>query len=334
MTQKKLGIAKVQHYVPQFLLKNFGNGKKDQLQVFDKHTGRAFPTNAKNVASESRFYDFNNDGVNETLEPMLSVLEGRTKPIFQKILDQDSIATISDEERILLSSFFAIQYTRTRWFREQWRSLPELLGQKLKEMINSEEELAAVEDYIRVPDENQTKLEVARIMVKAPEDFGQHFASKSWILLATTRKNPFIIGDHPLAMQNMIDMEPLGNIGLAVKGIEIYFPLSPTRALGLWCPSIQDNIVQAGNTLRRLKVEAPHIVEQQIKNPAWIEALDTAMREGTPLLSVIENVENFNSLQVMHAERYVFSSVDEFSLAREMIADDPAFSRGRRMKVN
>ena len=34
------GIAKVQHYVPQFLLRKFGNGKKDQLHVFDKQTGR------------------------------------------------------------------------------------------------------------------------------------------------------------------------------------------------------------------------------------------------------------------------------------------------------
>ena len=29
-------IAKVQHYVPQFLLRNFGNGKKDQVWVYDK----------------------------------------------------------------------------------------------------------------------------------------------------------------------------------------------------------------------------------------------------------------------------------------------------------
>lgn len=201
-------------------------------------------------------------------------------------------------------------------------------------MSNSDEELAAVEEYLKVPDENQTKLEIARIMVKAPEDFGQHFASKAWILLATTRKNPFVIGDHPLAMQNMIDMGPRGNIGLAVKGIEIYFPLSPTRALGLWCPSIHANVTQAASTLRRLQVEAPHIVEQQIKNPAGIEALDKAMREGTPLPSATENVENFNSLQVMHAERYVFSSLDEFSLAREMIADNVAFRRGRRFEVN
>ncbi|MDB5789306.1 DUF4238 domain-containing protein [Caballeronia mineralivorans] len=52
------GIAKVQHYVPQFLLRNFGTGKKDQLHVFNKATDKTFLTNARNVAAESRFYDF------------------------------------------------------------------------------------------------------------------------------------------------------------------------------------------------------------------------------------------------------------------------------------
>lgn len=49
------GNAKVQHYVPRFLLKNFGAGKKHKLHAFDKQTEQAFPTNVKNVAAESRF---------------------------------------------------------------------------------------------------------------------------------------------------------------------------------------------------------------------------------------------------------------------------------------
>jgi len=36
---KNIEIAKNQHYVPQFLLKNFTVGKKSQLWVFDKKTG-------------------------------------------------------------------------------------------------------------------------------------------------------------------------------------------------------------------------------------------------------------------------------------------------------
>lgn len=334
MPPKNPGIAKVQHYVPQFLLKHFCNGKKDQLQVFDKHTGRAFPTNAKNVASESRFYDFIIDGVEKTLEPMLSELEGKSKPVLQKILDQNSVVTLSHHEKSLLSSFFAIQYTRTRWFREQWRSLPELLGQKLRSMVDSEEELAEVQDYIKVPDENQVKQETAHFMVSAPKDFGPHFLNKTWVLLSTTRNHPFIIGDHPLAMQNMINMEPYGNIGLGVKGIQIYFPLSPVRALGLWCPSVQEDVGRAVTTLRWLKVKAPYLIEQRIKDPEGIEALDASLSGGAPLSYSPENVTNFNSLQVMHAERYLFSCVDEFSLAKQMLADNQAFSRGRRVTTN
>jgi hypothetical protein len=48
-------VAKVQHYVPRFLLRNFGTGKKDKLYVFDKQTERIFTTNVKNIAAESRF---------------------------------------------------------------------------------------------------------------------------------------------------------------------------------------------------------------------------------------------------------------------------------------
>ncbi len=80
-------IAKVQHYVPQFLLKNFGNGKKNQLWVFDKFSGRSFITNAKNVASESHFYDFEMAGEVVSLEPILTKVEATAKPLIRKLLE-------------------------------------------------------------------------------------------------------------------------------------------------------------------------------------------------------------------------------------------------------
>ena len=71
------GIAKVQHYVPQFLLRNFGNGKKNQLYVFDKQKARSFASNTRNIACESRFYDFQVDGEEFSIEPALSKIEGQ-----------------------------------------------------------------------------------------------------------------------------------------------------------------------------------------------------------------------------------------------------------------
>jgi len=65
-----------------------------------------------------------------------------------------------------------------------------------------------------------------------------------------------------------------------------------------------------------------------------IEAKDilTAINTGRPLASAPENVENFNSLQIRYSERYVFSSVDDFTLARDMIATHPETRTGPRLQ--
>lgn len=44
-----------------------------------------------------------------------------------------------------------------------------------------------------------------------------------------------------------------------------------------------------------------------------------------------ENVEHFNSLQVLEAERYVFSIKNDFTMVRKMIQDDDSIRRGTRL---
>lgn len=328
------GSAKVQHYVPQFLLRNFGTGKKHQLHVFDKQTERTFVTRAKNVACESRFYDFQFEGHMFTLEPGLSELESKAKPLFHRVLDADSLTVLSPEDRAVLSGFFAIQFTRSRWFREQWRSLPAMLGSKLRRMAKGAEELKAIEENIRVPDENQATMETARFMVNEQKEFTFHFANKIWLLLETDRETPFLIGDNPLTLQNSIDMGYYGNIGLAVRGIEIYFPLSPIRALALWCPSHRESFRKAADNIRFISQIAPHVVAAHDGDPSGVEQTVIAMDTGRPLQYKPENVVNFNSLQICYAERYVFSCVDDFALAREMIASHPDIRTGPRARMN
>ena len=328
------GIAKVQHYVPQFLLRRFGNGKKDQLNVFDKQASRSFPTNAKNVASESRFYDFRIEDQDATLEPKLAQLEGATKPLLERILDRDSTSVITDAERELLCTFLAVQFTRTKAFREQVLDIPKMLGEHLRSRSGSQDDSGELEQFIKLPDENQQKIETARFMMNAPRDFGPHFLNKDWLLVATTRKAPFIIGDNPLALQNTIDMGPYGNLGLAVKGIEMYLPLSPVRALAMWCPSHKQTILSNANTLRQMRVIAPHLIAEKIRDPGGIERLERALLDDTPLQYSLDNVRNFNSLQVRYAERFVFSSNPDFSLAHEMVNSHPALRTGMRMRSN
>jgi hypothetical protein len=313
------GIAKVQHYVPRFLLRNFGTGKKDKLHVFDKQSDLVFATNVKNVAAESRFYDFEVGGATATIEPTLSGIEGSVKPILKSILEADSLRLLSIEDRAKFCVFLSVQFTRTKWFREQFRLLPSLLEQRLRRSLGEDADLSSAEDLIRVPDDNESVAQAAHVILDAPKDYAKQFANKLWVLVATDPRHPFLIGDNPIALQNKVDTWPFGNLGLAVQGIEIYFPLSPLRALAMFCPSHGELFLAA----------AAH--EGEV---GFAHEVLRAMELGSPLDYPPECVLNFNSLQVRHAERFLFSNIDDFSLAREMIAAHESYKTGPRPTVN
>jgi len=323
--------AKVQHYVPQFLLRNFGTGKKDQVFVFEKATGKIFTPNAKNIASESRFYDFQIDEQAVSLEPLLSKIESAAKPIFQAILDTDSLVALDTNARAVLADFFSVQLVRTRAFREQWAAFPRILRGHLEARGERVEPGSQAEGLLSELSENDLKAQTGTFLVNAPRSFAVHFSTKIWGLAATSKRDPFILGDHPLAMQNMHDLSPRGNLGLTTPGIEIYFPMSPVRALVLWCPTLANAVFSGADKLRRMP---PWMVKDRIEHPEEILTLDAALRGGTPIPYRSKNVENFNSLQVAWSERYLFADADHFDLARTMLREHPGLKKGPRMQMN
>jgi hypothetical protein len=166
------------------------------------------------------------------------------------------------------------------------------------------------------------------MILGAPKIYGPHFLDKTWFLAGTTNSYPFIISDNPVSLQNQVDMGPYGNLGLAVRGIEIYLPLSSTRALVMWCPSLTTQILEAAETIRRLP-EA--VLAAHIQDPDGILAMDSAIRAGSTLMYEPRHVMNFNSLQVGRSERYLFSAKNDFSLADRMIDDHPHLRSGQRL---
>lgn len=171
---------------------------------------------------------------------------------------------------------------------------------------------------------------MARNICNAPNDYGPALIDKDWLLLQTDSKHPYLIGDHPLTMHNMVERAGRGNLGITVKGIELYFPLSPDLALAIWCPSHQQMLIDGIQRFDRLsEVTNSAKISANAKNEALeiIEAIQT----GKPLRSKPENVEFFNSLQVSTAERFVFSSNDDFSIVKEIIRTNPELRHGQRM---
>jgi hypothetical protein len=326
------GIAKVQHYVPQFLLRNFGTGKKDQLHVLNKATGKTFLTNARNVAAESRFYDFKIDGADHTIEPALSRVEAAAKPVIQKLAESDSLAVLTSEDRELLTVFFAIQFVRTKAARAAAEDVEVQFRELLRSRFCADDAQIAEAGF--GSDENIRAAFAAKRIIDAPMQFGRAFMEKDWVLLSAPAKDPFIIGDHPLTLQNAARREgPFGNIGLMVPGIEIYFPLSPVRALAMWCPSTGNQIREAAAQMQRLRGLSPHLLEQQIRDPEALLRLAHALETGSVLHYQREHIENFNWLQIVYAESFIFSSRDDFELARKVLSQSDELRRGRRMQV-
>lgn len=320
-------IAKVQHYVPQFLMRNFGNGKKNQVWVYDKSSNRSFPSNTKNLASENRFYDFEYQGQPLSIEPWLSELEGHAKLVISTILDADSLSGLADEQKHILASFLAVQLTRTKTFREEWNAFPRMVREHSEQNGDQIAPGSQAEVFLRDVPESDAKEHTARIVSSAPSIYADDFLGKDWVLAATSRQHPFLLSDNPLTRQNMIDRALRGNLGLTTPGIEIYLPLSPTRALAIWCPTLTDLVHRGARSLvatRRTENAA---------DPEGIVALSDSLLSGKPVQYSVANVENFNSLQIAWSERYIFSTSNDFNLAQAMLAEYPNLRQGPRSTV-
>jgi hypothetical protein len=323
----------LQHYVPRFLLRQFGNGNKEHVHVIDKQSGNQFSFSASkksaiSVAAEYGMYDFEFNGDSLTIEPGLADLETQAADYVSRIVKEKRLDLDDPMERVTLARFLAVQMVRTRAIQE---TQADLMG-RLREWL--EKEVATQEFFAPDPfvgeGENAAKAFMAKMICNAPKDYGPALLEKDWLLIATEEKHPFLMGDHPFAMVNDVDLPGRGNLGITCEGIQIYLPLSPTLALALWCPSLQQQLLLFVEKMKGKRMASELSEADRKASRQAVEIVD-AINKGVPLMYELENALRFNSLQVIHAERFVFSNQKEFPLVRDMVEKDPLLRRGRRM---
>lgn len=322
----------LQHYVPKFMLRRFSSGK-DLVHAYDKHTGKSFPFSiAKKskvgVAAERGIYDFEFEGVPMTLEPSLSSLETKAAEVTAKVIQSLRIDPEWHTDKAILASFLAVQLVRTK---ATMATLDDL-SERMESHFRSE---GAPEEFFDLEPEvgdkaNARKAHYARMIVNAPKDLAPLLAEKVWLLLKTDENDPFLLGDHPFARYNEPGNSVRGTLGLHSKGVQIYFPLTPTLALCLMCKTYLDTMIDGIERIDRLSAaklgDAADLRQLRSETMPMIEAMLT----GSVVNCRPESVEHFNSLQILEAERYVFSCKNDFQMATEMIAADEATRHGPR----
>jgi hypothetical protein len=322
--------AKNQHYVPQFMLRSFADPESRVLHTFDKKSRRVFAANPRNLAAENYFYEFEAGAGSITLEPGLADLESRTAAVLGRIIDTESLTGLSPEDRVLLSIFFAVQFTRTQQVRANMIEMNRQLGEWLKGMGFDPQQVKG----FKALDEESAKLLAMRMTDESRREFAPHFLLKSWVLVRNATDVPFLLSDNPVALHNSQPATGLyGNLGLTSPGIEIHVPLTPRLAFNLLCPSFEKQVRRSYDLLIQLTT---HNIPEFMRHKdayAFTRSFIAAVDRGEPLEFSSEYVLRENALQVRNGERWLFSSKPDFSLALEMLDEHPELAGGPRMNL-
>ncbi|WP_438033735.1 DUF4238 domain-containing protein [Sorangium sp. So ce204] len=233
MSERK-GETKRQHYVPRMILRNFSkNGKRLSLFIDGKRIDRA---SLRDQCQEDYFY-----GADQVMEKSFAEEEGKMATFFGD-LAPERFAILRDEDVHRLKLFVAYQHARTRGAAEH---LSKFTGAFAKQTLRDS---LVLNKSTEISPED---LESVEIGIKGAQHEAIWLAAKTHPILLdmnvkfiTTARTPgFVIADHPVVAYNQFaEHHPIlsrypTSTGMALKGLQLFLPLSPSMVLAVFDPS-------------------------------------------------------------------------------------------------
>jgi hypothetical protein len=308
--------AKMHHYIPQFILKNWCRTHKMVINVFDKNTERDWKTSEKNIAGESHFYNHTDSGNPISLESNLANLEYMVSGTVNEIIRTESLGKLKDTERALMALFVAVQFSRSPRLRTQIGDLNIKLKGKMEKMYPH------AKDSIQKQFSNVDHKLMSLHMISDSQEIAGHIMNKNWILLKD-QNDSFYIGDSPVTLHNDERDGAYGNIGFAIKGIQIYLPISPSLTMAFMCPSVSE--VFTRNSDISFDDARKFLGSEGVAGVRKAKEWKNSILGRGYVSSSVDNGIFLNHLQVKFANRFIFGGSDNFGLVRKMISDNPAF---------
>jgi hypothetical protein len=192
-----------------------------------------------------------------------------------------------------MAYFVATQLVRTDEIRQAVRDL----AAATKESLKGENVTATLRREIEDAQEEKAIREVHLFMLREIPRYAGNIMEKKWILVVNRTVMPFWTSDHPVNLRNQTMAPGQVDIGINVPGIEIYLPLSPKVSL-TFCD-----------------------FKFFMFNP------DRMVTTG------LNNIVFQNDWQLRQSTQFVFSNVNDFSLARRITEDVPEIADPNRRRV-
>lgn len=294
----------MQHYVPRFYLRNFAidpNRDAPQVHCFDKTNRNQFSPGTTNIAGENYFYDLPEDE-DQDFEHALADIESEFSQAYDDLLNHRNLDALDENDRSAIAYSVAIQELRTRETREQHRETISRFRELLEGESLSDEMEEQMDELREIDSEEGAHRLQLELIIDHGWDFAEHILALKWLLIENETQHPFWISDHPIVRHNSNDFGPYGNLGLRNRGIQIYFPLSPTVSLGFVDP------------------------ESFAERPQQLTLQDNE--------AGFEHVKFQNGLQMQDSTRHIISNTDDFSMAHEFLDRFPEYGDIDRDRVN
>ncbi|MDD4998278.1 MAG: DUF4238 domain-containing protein [Syntrophales bacterium] len=326
MKQIDASTPKKQHYVPQFILKNFTSGIKKHIYTFDKHRNIFYISAVHETACEKGFYNIRIKDLGLTIENKLACLETASSRIITKIVEGETLSGLSKSERLLLSLFCAVQFLRTSHIHEEMQEMQDNL---VKWTLDQGLDVSQIENF-EILSKTGLKQNHVNIINSMAMEISTHFHNKILLLKKAPPGHQFLISDNPITMHNYKPRPGRGNLGLALEGIEIHVPISSKLSLTYICPRLIDELLSKIKKYSVLKI-------LRIAFPTRMDIMDEfahAIQSGDAHDLDPENVEFHNSLQVIHSSRFIFSARNDFSLVQDMLQQNPALKKPSRFGLS
>lgn len=265
----KSSPKKKHHYIPVFYLNGFTNSS-DCLWIYDKDDKGMFESSPEGIAYENHYFSFINpqgERDSETVENMISELEGEFSKVTKKILNFEEL---SIQDRINFALFVSSMMVRVPNMRDNIRkSTAEMIkhisvfmashkenfermmgryerdtGNKVGMSLEESRQWMVNPDNYTVDVDSQYATGVALSLL---EGFAKVLFQMKWAFLKAADDYKFLTGDNPLSY-----IDPTHNprsfygVGIANKNIEITLPLSKElAAFGSW--KHREGYLQANN---------------------------------------------------------------------------------------
>jgi len=103
---------KIQHFVPQFLLRNFSvNQEQTHIALFNIRKEKFVSKTEIRTQAEKKYY-YGDDG---EVEKLLSMIEDRTAPIIKKMIEKNELPEVYSKGHYNLITFIMTMIGRTKY---------------------------------------------------------------------------------------------------------------------------------------------------------------------------------------------------------------------------